>query len=272
MLGSIKGQDWTKAAVGAAIILGAILQTLHVWPSFQRFFSVSIGGGHRCSCDCRLPLVLTFIAGLIPIVAFFFKDEATVIKGPANWLEQDMVIIAGFALLLGVVNVDPEQLAKDRAAGEGMALRRRAAGRDGRSSASPGSWAPSAPSACPGIGNYPDGTPTPFGWAANYLFTPLQATMFSLLAFYIASAAFRAFRVRNVEATILLIAAVVVMLGRIPLGERRSFGRFTEWLMQVPNGAAQRGIIIGAALGAASLSLRVILGIERSYLGLEKSE
>ena len=42
--------------------------------------------------------------------------------------------------------------------------------------------------------------------------------------------------------------------------------------MNCPNAAAQRGIIIGAALGAACLSLRVILGIERTYLGLEKSE
>jgi len=57
--------------------------------------------------------------------------------------------------------------------------------------------------------------------------------------------------VRNVAATILLVAAVVVMLGRIPVGEGL-FGHFTEWLMQIPNGAAQRGIIIGAALGAAS--------------------
>jgi hypothetical protein len=43
-------------------------------------------------------------------------------------------------------------------------------------------------------------------------------------------------------------------------------------MMDKPNTAAQRGIIIGAALGAGSLSLRVILGIERSYLGLERNE
>jgi hypothetical protein len=100
--------------------------------------------------------------------------------------------------------------------------------------------------------------------------SPLQATMFSLLAFYVASAAYRAFRARNVEATILLVAAIIVMLGRIPFGDMLTGGRMTplsEWIMNRPNAAAQRGIIIGAALGAASMSIRVILGIERTYLG-----
>ena len=224
----------------------------------------------------RLPLLLTFFAGLIPIVAFFFKDTAIAVKLPSNWLEQDMVIVSGFALLLGVVNVVQGNVRK---------LERREKGwvyaavllfglvfMGFFGAAGAGRWF-----GLPGIGNYTNGTPTPFAWGSNYLFTPLQSTMFALLAFYIASAAFRAFRVRNVEATILLIAAVVVMLGRIPIGESMFGGKlwlphFTEWLMQVPNGAAQRGIIIGAALGAASLSLRVILGIERSYLGLEKNE
>jgi hypothetical protein len=41
-------------------------------------------------------------------------------------------------------------------------------------------------------------------------------------------------------------------------------GKLTEWIMDVPNGAAQSGIIIGAALGAASMAIRVILGIERA--------
>jgi hypothetical protein len=42
--------------------------------------------------------------------------------------------------------------------------------------------------------------------------------------------------------------------------------------MDTPNGAAQSGIIIGAALGAGSMAIRVILGIERGYLGLGKSD
>ncbi len=231
----------------------------------------------------RLPLALTFLAGLIPIVAFFFTEKATWIRTPNSWLEQDMVIIAGFALLLGVVNVIQGNVRK---------IEQRSSGWIYAATLLTGLFVTGffgifgAMNFGPfqGIALRPDGTPTPFAWVSLYVFTPLQATMFSLLAFYVASAAFRAFRARNTEATILLIAAVIVMMGRIPIGESifgvfgRPFGNerwlpdLTEWIMQIPNGAAQRGIIIGAALGAASLSLRVILGIERSYLGLERSE
>jgi hypothetical protein len=112
-----------------------------------------------------------------------------------------------------------------------------------------------------------------FQWMFVNMVSPLQATMFALLSFYVASAAYRAFRARNIEATILLIAAIIVMLGRIPFGDMVTGGRMTplsEWIMSIPNAAAQRGIIIGAALGAASMSIRIILGIERTYLGTGK--
>jgi hypothetical protein len=229
----------------------------------------------------QLPLILAFVAGLFPIVAFFLTDRAVLVKVPANKLEQYMVIVAGFALLLGVVNVIQSNVRKIERKEKGwfygvvLLLGLFSTGLFGIL----GALDVGGPFR--GIGELPNGSLTPFAWMTRYFFTPLQSTMFSLLAFYIASAAFRAFRARNVEATILLIAAVVVMLGRIPFGEslfavfpggKGWLPHFTEWLMDKPNTAAQRGIIIGAALGAASLSLRVILGIERSYLGLERSE
>ena len=92
--------------------------------------------------------------------------------------------------------------------------------------------------------------------------------------FFIASAAYRAFRARTVDATLLLIAAGVVMLGRVWIGGyvTQSLPQFLqlpflqEWIMDVPQLAAKRGIAIGAYLGAVATSLRIILGIERTYL------
>lgn len=130
----------------------------------------------------------------------------------------------------------------------------------------------------------------PFMWLYKYMIIPLQATMFATLAFFIFSAAYRAFRIRNLGATLLLIAACLVMLGNVPLGSSiwqgishlvhlvfpkirldllyqiELFAQVKDWLMAIPQAAAGRGIGIGLALGGIAMSLRIILGIERTYL------
>jgi hypothetical protein len=118
-------------------------------------------------------------------------------------------------------------------------------------------------------------TGTLFTWLYNYLYNSLSSTMYAILAFYVASASYRAFRARNVEATLLLVAAFLVMLGRVPLGdvitsflpEGARMSDLQQWIMDYPQTAGQRAIMIGIALGIVSTSLRVILGIERSHLG-----
>lgn len=110
-----------------------------------------------------------------------------------------------------------------------------------------------------------------FNWMFVYMYNSLQSTMFSVLAFFVASAAYRAFRARTPEATLLLLAAFVVMLGRVTAGEIicAQLPLITEWIMDYPNTAGQRAVMIGIGLGIVSTSLRIILGIEKSYLGRE---
>ena len=108
-----------------------------------------------------------------------------------------------------------------------------------------------------------------FEWLFNNLQVPMEATMFSLLAFFIASAAFRAFRARSFEATLLLVSAIIVMLGNVPVGDLiwSETSSMKQWILNNPNLSARRGIILGVSLGIISQSIRIILGIERSYLG-----
>lgn len=118
---------------------------------------------------------------------------------------------------------------------------------------------------------------TRFSWLYDYVYTPLSSTMFAILAFFVASASYRAFRARNLEASLLLVAAFFVMLGRVPVGDVMSgfmpetmrLSSLATWIMNFPQTAGQRAIMIGIALGIVSTSLRIILGIERSHLGGE---
>jgi hypothetical protein len=210
----------------------------------------------------ELPLLITAVIGLFMVLSFFVPHH--VVSVPANYLQQCAVIVVAFGYVLGGANALRVNL-------EGVAKRQT-------------DWpyklvliATLVATVVIGIADgrrWQDaGTTSMFLY--NQLYSPMQATMFALLAFFIASAAFRAFRVRTVEAGLLAVAALIVMLGRVPVGDALTgwlpesirMSALQEWIMNVPQNAAKRAILMGAAMGVMATGLRVILGIERSYLG-----
>ena len=207
-----------------------------------------------------LPLMIAFAMGAIGIAVYYIPHSTA--QGMEEALSRWLRIIYAFAFFLGLVSLLNLHWGrvKRRQAGWGYSLVVHISFglmcffvlyNDGS-----GPFAAQARS-----GGY--------GWLFQHVQVPAGATMFSLLAFFIASAAYRTFRARTTEAAILLVAAVVVMLGRVPIGAYISdlIPLGAQWLMAVPNLAAKRGILLGVSLGAIATSLRIIFGIERAYLG-----
>ncbi len=67
----------------------------------------------------------------------------------------------------------------------------------------------------------------------------------------------------------LLLAAVVVMLGQVPVGEL--LGKWLPetglWILRYPNLAAKRAIMLGVGFGMLATNLKIIFGVERNWLG-----
>ena len=208
----------------------------------------------------QVPLILTAAIGLVMLLYFFVPHPF--ISEPGHFFEDSVIIVVAFAIVLGAANL--LQFNGD------IIIRR---GKD---------WPYKAVLlvsmfAMIAIGlvegeHYLD-PETKFSWMYNTFYASMQATMFALLAFYIASAAFRAFRIRNLEAALLAIAALFVMIGRVPIGNAISqhwpdglrLPQISDWIMENPQNSAKRAILMGAALGVMSTGLRIIMGIEGSF-------
>ena len=250
----------------------------------------------------NIPLAICLIFGIAMMVQFFVPHPASVAfyDLTTKWVR----IVAAFALVLGTGSLIMYHIDK---------LQRRRPG-----------WYYSivtliaaAATSVIGLGwGVKPGSPLQDIIFSNFL-VPLNASMFAILAFYMASAAYRAFRARTREAALLLVAAFVVMLGMVPIGANVPFFWFlvvtvvallvagsvtrskglligagalvigllvwmgfwkfrvpqlmlpdtAEWVLSVPNMAAKRAILFGVALGGIATALKVILGIERGWLG-----
>lgn len=199
-----------------------------------------------------LPSAIATLVGLIVLVDFFVAQAELDAAGAV--LLRWAMIVGTFALLLGILNVLSVHLRKIKERREGW----------------PHSIALVAMMVILwGLGLAPGskGTASPsVSWLFQNVYIPLQATIFSLLAFFVVSAAYRAFRARSLETTLFLLAGLIVLLGQVPVGGHiwEHLPALRDWILQVPSVAGVRGIILGVALGTILTGLRVLLGFDRT--------
>lgn len=196
------------------------------------------------------PIALTILVGVVYIISVMFA--APVLEATQKTLDDWYTIVTGFICLVGVVSLTQVH-------GSRIVQKRN-------------DWFYSGVVLFSLYGYMLLGL---FGGVENALFNLLYnnvlsvilMTIFSTLTFWIGSAAYRAFRAKSLESAILLISAALVMLGKVTLGNFISpvLPKAANWIL--PNTAGMRAIEMGSAIGGIVLALRIILGIERNFVG-----
>jgi len=199
------------------------------------------------------PLLVTYVIGASMLFEFFFK--VPVVNKLGEMIRSWIPIITAFLLLVGTVNLILIHIKN---------IQRKISG-----------WYKSvllilAFCITVAVGLSMGQESQVYDFIFTNVLNAAGSTMFALTAFYIGSSSFRAFRATNLYAAILLVAGGVVMLARVPVGEYISpaMPYIGQWIMDFPNVAGQRGIMIAMGIGFVAQCLRIILGYSRRHLGV----
>lgn len=199
-----------------------------------------------------VPVVISAVVGVLLLVDYFFNVPS--LKPRATEIQDWGLIISAFALALASINlvrIHGERIVK----------------KDRQSIHSAILLGALFVTAFSGIfGGTKSGT---FTFIFDSMFTPLAAVFYAMTAFHLASASYRAFRAKNLQAVALLVSGVLLMLGRAPIGEViwSGFPKIADWITNVVNLAGSRGILISTAVGTIGAGLRILAGIDRTHLG-----
>jgi hypothetical protein len=109
--------------------------------------------------------------------------------------------------------------------------------------------------------------PYPYTWIFANVYVSLGATLYAITGFYIFSAAYRAFRARNIDAAILLIGGIFVLLANAPIGEViwGGFPLIGNWFNNVGQVPGMRTFTVVGALGLLAYGFRALIGKERGF-------
>jgi hypothetical protein len=201
-----------------------------------------------------VPTVVAIVVGIFVMITVFTPDSQ--LKALGTYFIDTAVIIATFALFLGVINVLRVHARK---------IQKRQPG---------GLYSLVLITALFivltfGLPPLPDQAAGPSQPVVHWIFTniqaPIQASLSALLVFLLVTAAGRLLLVRNLESVVMLLVVLLVLLGQVTLGLLPVLPTVKDWILDVPTVAGVRGILLGVALGTLLTGIRLLLGVERPY-------
>ena len=202
----------------------------------------------------HIPILIVAVIGSLTLFGWFIDEpniKAFVDDDATQWFD----ILASFAIFLGGFNLLKMQMQKVLRKKKGWQYSLFAIGGFILAIIA-GFFYKGNPDVAWGTHVTADGTL--FKWIFTYMFAPLGATMFALLAFFVASASFRAFRIRNLEATLLLVAGIIIMIGRVPLGSSIS-SWFIMYLLVLIGGVVINSVFKNKQYTAIFVSVGIII-------------
>jgi hypothetical protein len=204
----------------------------------------------------RTPIstAVAILVGLMILLGYFVPLEP--LLSFRVMLLQWTVILAAFALLVGVVNLFRVHWTKVKTGQPANFYSFALIVALGLTLAVVGYYGP---------------TSTPSVWIFSYIQVPVEASLMALLTIVLAYAGVRLLHRRlNALAIVFLLTVLVVLLGTAPLlfiGEAPVLNLIRDLIVQIPAVAGARGLLLGIALGAIATGLRILMGADRPYGG-----
>jgi hypothetical protein len=197
---------------------------------------------------------VAILVGVLVLLGYFIPIEPLLTLRAT--LLQWGVILAGFALLAGVLNLFQVHWSRVKS---------------GQSGSFYSFFLILSLVLTLALAGYYDPTSPVSGWIFSNIQLPVESSLLALLTIVLIYAGVRLLRRRlNALSVIFLLTALVVLLGTAPLlivGEVPVFTSIRNIIVQIPAVAGARGLLLGIALGAIATGIRVLMGVDRPYGG-----
>jgi hypothetical protein len=197
-------------------------------------------------------LILLFCGGLM--ISVYYLDLPDSVSNIANEVTNLAVAVSAFAVGVGTISLvrrNYQVIAKRR---EGWMY---------------DAWAVVVMVVFIVVGLAYGTTSDAYSWIFSNIFTQINITVASLLAFFVVYSFYRAFIARSWESAVMLLASAFTLIGRAPIGEAiwPGFVTISNWIGQKAAVGGISGFYIAGAIGSVAIALRILWGKEKAALG-----